>query len=262
MQFMPARTLSKWLLVCLLLGCVLVIVMWMFSADEAQNNSQYDNLWIDNVTQLNPVRVAQVIAPTTTEEIIAAITQTTGPVSIGGGRYSQGGQVAYPDSLHIDMRQFKQVLAFDKNKKQITVQAGIRWRDIQDYIDPYNLSLKIMQTYANFTVGGSLSVNVHGRYVGEGPLVKSVESIKLILANGELKTASPSENSELFFAAIGGYGGIGVIVEATLQLEENQKVVRRDLSMPVSEYKQFFFEHIRDDTSAVFTTLLTKNCAL
>jgi len=253
MQFMPARTLSKWLLVCLLLGCVLVIVMWMFSADEAQNNSQYDNLWIDNVTQLNPVRVAQVIVPTTTEEIIAAITQTTGPVSIGGGRYSQGGQVAYPDSLHIDMRQFKQVLVFDKNKKQITVQAGIRWRDIQDYIDPYNLSLKIMQTYANFTVGGSLSVNVHGRYVGEGPLVKSVESIKLILANGELKTASPSENSELFFAAIGGYGGIGVIVEATLQLEENQKVARRDMSMPVSEYKQFFFEHIRDDISAVFT---------
>ncbi len=105
MQSMFARPLSKWLLVCLLLGCVLVIVMWMLSADETQNNSQYDNLWIDNVTQLNPVRVAQVIAPTTTEEIITAITQTSGPVSIGGGRYSQGGQVAYPDSLHIDMRQ-------------------------------------------------------------------------------------------------------------------------------------------------------------
>jgi FAD/FMN-containing dehydrogenase len=253
MQSMSTRSLPKLLLVCLFLGSVLAIVMRMSANDETQTNSQHDDLWIGNVTQLNPVRVAQVIAPTTTEEIIAAITQTTGPVSIGGGRYSQGGQVAYLDSLHIDMRQFKQVLAFDKNKKQITVQAGIRWRDIQDYIDPYNLSLKIMQTYANFTVGGSLSVNVHGRYVGEGPLVKSVESIKLILANGELKTASPSENSELFFAAIGGYGGIGVIVEATLQLEENQKVARRDLPMPVSEYKQFFFEHIRDDTSAVFT---------
>lgn len=46
------------------------------------------------------------------------------------------------------------------------MQAGIRWRDIQDYIDSHNLSLKIMQTYANFTVGGSLSVNVHGRYIG------------------------------------------------------------------------------------------------
>src|SRR6187402_287128 len=155
MQSMSTRTRLTLLAACLFLGGVLVTVM-LTSADEAAPiNSQYDDLWINNVTQLNPVRVARVIAPTTTEEIIAAISQTTGPISIGGGRYSQGGQAAYPNSLHIDMRQFKQVLAFNKDKKQITVQAGIRWRDIQDYIDPHNLSLKIMQTYANFTVGGS-----------------------------------------------------------------------------------------------------------
>ncbi|MFC3115998.1 FAD-binding protein [Cellvibrio fontiphilus] len=248
-----ARPLSRLLFWCLFLGGVLVIVIRMSSVDDAQIEPLHDNLLIDNVTQLNPVRVAKVITPTTTEEIITAITHTRGPVSIGGGRYSQGGQVAYPDSLHIDMRQFNQVLVFDKDKKQITVQAGIRWRDIQDYIDPHNLSLKIMQTYANFTVGGSLSVNVHGRYVGEGPLVKSVERIKLILANGDLKVASPSENPELFYAAIGGYGGIGVITEATLQLEDNQKVARTDVTMPVVEYKKFFFEKIRDDPHAVFT---------
>lgn len=252
MQSVVVRTLLKLLFCCSLLGVALAVVMRISSSDEG-HNKPYHSLWIDNVTQLNPVRVAQVIAPTTTEEIVAAITQTTGHISIGGGRYSQGGQVAYPDSLHLDMRQFKKVLAFDNNKKQITVQAGIRWRDIQDYIDPHNLSVKIMQTYANFTVGGSLSVNVHGRYVGEGPLVKSVKSIKLILANGELKTASPSENSELFYAAIGGYGGIGVITEATLQLEDNQKVARTDVTMPVVEYKKFFLEKIRDDTRAVFT---------
>lgn len=253
MQFMSRRTRSKLLLAGLVLAGIIVIVMRMPADEVVQTNAQHDDLWIDNVTQLNTVRVAQVIAPTTTEEIITAISQTAGPISIGGGRYSQGGQVAYPDSLHIDMRQFKQVLAFDKDKKQITVQAGIRWRDIQDYIDPHNLSLKIMQTYANFTVGGSLSVNVHGRYVGEGPLVKSVENIKLILANGELKNASPSENSDLFYAAIGGYGAIGVIVEATLQLEDNQKVARRDVPMSVNEYKKFFFEKIRGDTNAVFS---------
>lgn len=253
MQFMSTRTWWKLLLACLFLGGIIIIVMLMSADKVAQTHSQHDELWIANVTQLNSVRVAQVIVPTTAEEIVAAIARTTGPISIGGGRYSQGGQVAYPDSLHIDMRQFNQVLAFDKDKKQITVQAGIRWRDIQDYIDPHNLSLKIMQTYANFTVGGSLSVNVHGRYVGEGPVVKSVEKIKLILANGELKSASPSENAELFYAAIGGYGGIGVITEATLQLEDNQKVARRDVLMPVLEYKKFFFETIRDDTSAVFS---------
>jgi FAD/FMN-containing dehydrogenase len=84
-----------------------------------------------------------------------------------------------------------------------------------------------MQTYANFTVGGSLSVNAHGRYMGEGPLAHSVESLRLILADGNLVEASPTQNPELFYAAIGGYGGIGVIAEATLLLADNIKIERR-----------------------------------
>lgn len=244
---------KRWLL---LLLAVITCAIWFAGKNlrsEVNPGPVLDERWIQNITQLNPVRVARVVTPRSREEIIAAITQTTGPVSIGGGRYSQGGQVAYPDSLHIDMRQFNQVLAFDQDKKQITVQAGIRWRDIQDYIDPHNLSLKIMQTYANFTVGGSLSVNVHGRYVGEGALVNSVEKIKLILANGDIKEASPTENPELFYAAIGGYGGVGVITEAILRLVDNQKVARASVPMDVAEYKKFFFDNIRTNPDAVFS---------
>jgi FAD/FMN-containing dehydrogenase len=247
------KRLGFWL--CLLL-LAFVSGAWLVVKEQPQvanTDLQLDERWIHNITQLNPIRVAEVIKPTTSEQIIAAIQRTTGPVSIGGGRYSQGGQIAYPDSLHIDMREFNQVLAFDKDKKQITVQAGIRWRDIQDYIDPHNLSLKIMQTYANFTVGGSLSVNVHGRYVGEGALVNSVEKIKLILANGDIREASPTENAKLFYAAIGGYGGIGVITEATLQLVDNQKVARASVPMAVTEYKKFFFDNIRTNPDAVFS---------
>lgn len=67
-------------------------------------------------------------------------------------------------------------------------------------------SCKIMQTYSNFTVGGSLSVNVHGRYIGEGPLIRLVESIEVVLADGKEVIASRTENPEIFFAAIGGFG--------------------------------------------------------
>lgn len=103
------------------------------------------------------------------------------------------------------MRKFNRILLFDKKSKHITVEAGITWRDIQDAIDPYNLSIMTMQTYSNFTVGGSLSVNVHGRYIGYGPLILSVVSIQVVLANGTLVEASRTDNSDIFFAAIGGY---------------------------------------------------------
>ena len=129
---------------------------------------------VNDVTQLNPITVSEVIVPTTTEEIVEAVTQHPGPIAVGGGRYSMGGQTATENALHIDMRQFNHILDFYPARKLITVQAGTRWRQIQEHIDPADLSVKIMQTYADFTVGGSVSVNVHGRYVGLGPLVRSI----------------------------------------------------------------------------------------
>jgi FAD/FMN-containing dehydrogenase len=207
---------------------------------------------INDVTQLNPIVVAQVIEPTTVEEIVAAVKSHEGPISVGGGRYSMGGQTATPGALQIDMRRFNQVLAFDSVGRTITVQPGIRWRQIQERIDPANLAVKIMQTYSNFTVGGSLSVNVHGRYIGLGPLVLSVRSIKLVLADGSLVAASPTQRPELFYGAIGGYGGIGVIVEATLELAENVNVERRHEILPVRQYAKFFREQIRDSSAVVF----------
>ena len=52
-----------------------------------------------------------------------------------------GGQTAIENGIQIDMRQMTRVLHLDKKNKKITVQAGIRWRDIQDEIDPHNLSI-------------------------------------------------------------------------------------------------------------------------
>ena len=111
----------------------------------------------------------------------------------------------------LDMRDFDEVLGFSAERREIRVQTGISWREILEYIDPYDLSPQIMQSYANFTVGGALSVNAHGRYVGQGPLVLGVRSLRLVLADGQVVDASPTHNAELFYGAIGGYGGLGVI---------------------------------------------------
>jgi FAD/FMN-containing dehydrogenase len=207
---------------------------------------------VNDVTQLNPIPVSAVIAPTRIAQIGEAVRSHGGPISVGGGRYSMGGQTATPNGLQIDMRRFDRVVAFDSVGKTITVQPGIRWRQIQERIDPANLSVKIMQTYSNFTVGGSLSVNVHGRYVGLGPLILSVRSIKVVLADGTLVEASPTKNPDVFFGAIGGYGGIGVIVEATLDLADNVRVKRKDRTMPIAEYRRWFAQHVRDSAGVVF----------
>jgi len=207
---------------------------------------------VNDITQLNPISVDSVVRPTRISEVVAAVSSHDGPISIGGGRYSMGGQTAEPNSMQIDMRGLNHVVGFDRVNKRITVESGMTWRALQEYIDPFDLSVRIMQTYSNFTVGGSASVNVHGRYVGEGPIIRSIESIRLVLADGTLVTASRSENAALFYAAIGGYGAVGVIVEVTLTLTDNVRVERTSRVMPLSAYRAYFESHIRNHPEVIF----------
>ena len=150
---------------------------------------------VNDITQLNPVRVMAIVAPNSVEDVQEALRRTTGPVSIGGGRFSMGGQTASPGSLHFDMRTLNRIVWFSSEDKVIRVQAGVRWCDIQRFVDPHGLAVKIMQTYANFTVGGALSVNCHGRYVGLGPLVLSVRSLKLALHDGSAGRGQPRRST-------------------------------------------------------------------
>lgn len=207
---------------------------------------------VNDVTHLNPILVAKVETPHTAEELQNIIKTTDKPVCIGGGRFSMGGQTASSHSLHIDMRKLNKVLDFSAQEKTIKVQSGIRWCDIQHHIDQHNLSIKIMQTYANFTVGGSLSVNCHGRYIGLGPVILSVKSLDVILANGELLHTSPTVKPEIFYACVGCYNAIGVIVNVELELTENVAVKRSHTKMRRDEYKNFFFNNVRKNIDVVF----------
>ncbi len=207
---------------------------------------------IEEVTRLFPVDVDSIFQPKSYQEIQELIKQYPGKISVWGGRYSMWWQTAVTWGAQIDMRQMNHVVHFSKEEKIITVETWITWRDIQEYIDPYDLSIMTMQTYSNFTVWWSLSVNVHGRYIWFGPLILSILSLQVVLADGSLMTVSRSENSDIFFGVIGGYGGIGIIVEATLKLKENTMLERVYADMDVEKYGDFFRENIRDNRNIIF----------
>lgn len=207
---------------------------------------------VTEFTGLYPITVERIAAPNSAEEVSRLVREHAGPISVGGGRFSMGGQTATEGALQIDMRGMDRVLGFSPDERLIRVETGITWRKIQEAIDPYNLSLKIMQSYANFTVGGALSVNCHGRYVNQGAVIRSVRSIQVVLADGRIVEASPKSNAEIFYGAIGGYGAIGVITAATLELEPNTSLERVAKLMPIAEYPSFFASAVKGSTTAVF----------
>lgn len=161
------------------------------------------------------------------------------------------GQIACAGGLHLDLRSMNQLVWLDVPAKAVRVQAGMRWRDLQEILDPAGLAVMTMQSYANFTVGGSVSVNAHGRCVGNGPLGHSVRALQLVLADGAVIEASRAQNAQIFRAAIGGYGAVGVICEVELDLALNVPLERIVTPVALDEYPDYFKTVVRSDPDCI-----------
>ena len=208
-------------------------------------------LVVPNVTGLYSVEVARIVVPLTAIDVALAVRGWDGKVAVGGGRYSMGGQVAIRGGLHLDMRRMRLLVWLRPDEKTVRVQAGMRWRDLQDVLDPLNLAVKTMQSYSNFTVGGAVSVNAHGRYVGHGPVANTVRALQLVLADGSVIETSIQQNADCFRAAIGGYGAVGVITEVELDLVDNVRIRRDVADIPLDRYPAFFKRQVLGDATSV-----------
>ena len=194
-------------------------------------------IWVNDVhSQLNRTRVRELLRPDTRDElaeIVRSASRKALPISVSGYRHSMGGQQFATDSICIDTRGLDRVISFDREHGLLEVEAGIQWpKLIRAYLDTQagetkQWGIAQKQTGADtFTLGGSLSSNVHGRGLRMRPIISNVESFSMITADGNSVRCSRKENDELFRLAIGGYGLFGLIDTVTLQLVPRQKLRR------------------------------------
>src|SRR6266542_4094762 len=194
-------------------------------------------IWVNDVhSQLNRTRVRELLRPRTRDElaeIVHSASRKGLPISVSGCRHSMGGQQFATDSICIDARPLDRVISFDQERGLIEAEAGIQWpKLIRTYLDAQadkakQWGIAQKQTGADtFTLGGSLSSNVHGRGLAMKPLISNIESFTLINADGKSIRCSRDENNELFRLATGGYGLFGLIDSVTLRLVPRQELRR------------------------------------
>src|SRR3954449_221957 len=166
-------------------------------------------------------------------------------VTTAGVRHSMGGQAFRKGGIVLDMRTFNKIV-LNETSRSVTVQPGATWHDIQNALHP-RFAVRAMQSTDIFSVGGSISVNAHGMDHQAGALAKSVKSMKVMLADGSLKTASAAENKELFDLVVGGYGLFGVIVEAELDIADNLVYQTGRRMLDYKEFPALFAGEIEKD---------------
>jgi len=204
---------------------------------------------VDDASGLNLTRVAQVIRVQTEDDVRRALSlarSSAKKLSIAGRRHSMGGQTLGTEHVLLDTTGLN-VLSYDPASELLTAGGGATWAQIQRFLDPLGRSVWVMQSDNIFTVGGSLSVNAHGWEPCSGPIASTVERIRLMLASGEVRTCSRRENPELFRAALGGYGLLGLILEAQIKTAPNRLYRKTARFFPVAQYAASFEKHVTNN---------------
>jgi decaprenylphospho-beta-D-ribofuranose 2-oxidase len=134
--------------------------------------------------------------------------------SYGDAAQSEGGQV-------LDMRGLDAIEAIDREQMTVTVQAGVTLARLLERLAGLGLTLPVLPGTCQVSVGGALAADVHGKsHHHDGSIASHVRELRLCLPGGELVDVSAQADRELFEATLGGMGLTGVIVRATLSVQE------------------------------------------
>lgn len=177
---------------------------------------------VNDASCLSRTPVAGVVRVRSEADVATALRYATAhglSVSAAGVKHSMGGQAFRAGGVVLDMRGMD-AIRLDPAAHTVEVGAGATWHQIQLAVHP-RFAVKAMQSTDIFSVGGSISVNAHGMDHQAGAVMGSLRSVRLMLADGRIVTASRSENADLFRHVVGGYGLFGVILSATLEVVPN-----------------------------------------
>src|SRR5438132_2499598 len=112
-------------------------------------------------------------------------------------------------------------VSYTDSDQTVTDCPEATWRQIQTTLSQHGRAVRVMQDSNIFSVGGSLSVNAHGKDPRYGSLIESVNSLKLVTADGREIQCERTQQQDLFSAVIGGYGTLGIITEVNLKTTAN-----------------------------------------
>ncbi|MCJ1406991.1 hypothetical protein MMC19_001061 [Ptychographa xylographoides] len=142
----------------------------------------------------------------------------------------------------IDLSSFSRVLEVDTQAKTALVEPNVPMDQLVQETLRYGLIPPVVMEFPGITVGGGFAGTAgESSSFKYGFFDRTVNWIEVILANGEISTASETTNSDLFHAAAGSLGTLCVITLLKLQLIDAKPYVELTY-LPISNASQAISE--------------------
>ncbi|KAF2873964.1 D-arabinono-1,4-lactone oxidase-domain-containing protein [Massariosphaeria phaeospora] len=135
----------------------------------------------------------------------------------------------------VNLDDFAQVLAVDKERKTMMVQAGIRMHSLNLAAKEHGLTMPNLGSIDDQSLAGAIATATHGSSIFHGLLSDSVLSLRIVLANGQAVKCSASQSPDLFRAALVSLGALGIIVEIEFQMVEHSDIEWVQTILPIDD---------------------------
>ncbi len=199
------------------------------------------------------------VQPTTEAEIIGLV-KNSKRLRVFGSAHSFNRGVVAEDTL-ISLDRYSGVIWKNPEKKQLAVKAGTRVRDVVAALLDEGLAFAAQPSHDAQSIAGILSTDVHGTGSNWGFVSESVVKLKLVDGKGEIFECRPTD--DLFRAAIGGVGAVGIILEVVVQgvdrFNVEQKTEISDLSFVENNLERLLQEN---DHFSLYLFPFTTKCQI
>jgi hypothetical protein len=123
----------------------------------------------------------------------------------------------------VDTSRLNRILGVDTHRGVLEVQAATPWQSIAAHMRPGDSRANVRTSMA--TVGESIARNAAGP--DGSPAVGHVDSLTLVMPDGDLRRVSRQREQELFALTVGGQGLFGIMYSITLQIPSLARAVER-----------------------------------
>ena len=187
-----------------------------YPGDEAYVEAT--TIW-NGMIQKRPAVVVRAASVEDVSRTVRLAGETGVELSIRGGGHNIAGLGLSDGGITLDMSGFRDV-AVDPEARLARVGAGCLLSDVDQATQAHGLAAPLgfvsLTGIAGLTLGGGFGYLTR-RF---GWTVDTVEEVEIVMADGSVRRASRTEESELFWALRGGGGNFGVVTEFTFRLQE------------------------------------------
>ena len=142
-------------------------------------------------------------------------------VGLRGAGRSYGDASLAAENICLDLSRMNRILAWDPSTGVIEVEPGVTLRQLWQYVIGDGWWPPVVSGTMFVTMGGAAGMNFHGKNnFAMGPLGDHILEFDLLTPTGELVLCSRERNSELFFAAIGGFGMLGCFTRIAIRMKK------------------------------------------